>query len=152
MKTIMLIRRFWLIMFVITGFTMISCSDVGDSESEEEVVDFELIYGSWKSTFNAGGYQLIHFLHQDGTYVLEEVDDKGGHWIERGFFQLNGNDLILDIDDNDEKEDKYKFRIHKLTSSLLGIQLTDIYSYGKWESVDGNGGKDEQILLFKKVK
>ena len=48
METIMLIRRFWLIMFVITGFTMISCSDVGDSESEEEVVDFELIYGSWK--------------------------------------------------------------------------------------------------------
>ena len=151
METIMLIKRLWLIMFVITGFTMISCSDDSDSESEEEVEDSTLIYGSWKCTFSAGGYQLIHF-HQDGTYVLEEVDDKDGHWIEHGFFQLNGNDLILDIDDNDEKEDKYKFRIHKLTSSLLGIQLTDIYSYGKWESVVGNGGKDEQILLFKKVK
>ena len=54
--------------------------------------------------------------------------------------------------DNDEKEDKYKFRIDKLSSSLLGIQLTDIYSYGKWESVVGNGGKDEQMFLFKKVK
>ena len=147
----MLIKRFWLIMFVITGFTMISCSDDSDSESEEEVEDSTLIYGSWKCTFSAGGYQLISF-HQDGTYVLQEVDEDGGDWMEHGFFQLNGNDLILDIDDNDEMEDKYKFRIHKLTSSLLGIQLTDIYSYGKWKSVVGNGGKDEQIDLFKKVK
>lgn len=151
METIMLIKRLWLIMFVITGFTMISCSDDSDSESEEEVGDSTLIYGSWKRTYSDGGYQLISF-HQDGTFVIQEVYEDGGDFNYAGFFQLNGNDLILDIDDNDEKEDKYKFRIHKLTSSLLGIQLTDIYSYGKWESVVGNGGKDEQILLFKKVK
>ena len=47
METIMLIKRLWLIMFVITGFTMISCSDDSDSESEEEVGDSTLIYGSW---------------------------------------------------------------------------------------------------------
>ncbi|MDD6891635.1 MAG: hypothetical protein PUD47_06050 [Bacteroidales bacterium] len=149
MRTKMLLKHLWLIMFVITGFIMISCSDDNDSESEEEVADSTLIYGSWKYTFNAGGYQLINF-HQDGTYVLEEVDDDGGHWMDHGFFQVNGNELILDIDDDDEVEDKEKYKIHKLTSSLLGIQLTHIYSYGKWESVF-EGSKDEQILLFKKV-
>ena len=146
----MLLRRLWLIMFVITGLTVISCSDDSDSESEEEGEDSTLIYGSWKRTFSAGGYQLISF-HQDGTYVLQEVDEDGGDWMENGFFQVDGKELIMDIDDDDEVEDKFKYKIHKLTSSLLGIQLTDIYSYGKWESVVGSGGKDEQIELFKRV-
>ena len=150
METIMLIKRLWLIMFVITGFTMISCSDDSDSESEEEVGDSTLIYGSWKCTFSAGGYQLISF-HQDGTYVLQQVDEDGGDWMDNGFFQVDGKELIMDIDDDDEVEDKFKYKIHKLTSSLLVIQLTDIYSYGKWESVVGSGGKDEQIDLFKRV-
>ena len=151
METKMLLRRLWLIMFVITGFTVISCSDDSDLESEEEIEDSTLIYGSWKCTFSAGGYQLISF-HQDGTYVLQEVDEDGGDWMENGFFQVDGKELIMDIDDDDEVEDKFKYKIHKLTSSLLGIQLTDIYSYGKWESVVGSGGKDEQIDLFKRVK
>lgn len=150
METKMHLRRLWLIMFVITGFTVISCSDDSDSESEEEVEDSTLIYGSWKCTFSAGGYQLISF-HQDGTYVLQEVDEDGGDWMENGFFQVDGKELIMDIDDDDEVEDKFKYKIHKLTSSLLVIQLTDIYSYGKWESVVGSGGKDEQIDLFKRV-
>lgn len=151
METKMILRRFWLIMFVITGFTVISCSDDSDSESEEEVEDSTLIYGSWKCTFSAGGYQLISF-HQDGTYVLQQVDEDGGDWMDNGFFQVDGKELIMDIDDDDEVEDKFKYKIHKLTSSLLVIQLTDIYSYGKWESVVGSGGKDEQIDLFKRVK
>lgn len=150
METKMLLRRLWLIMFVITGFTVISCSDDSDSESEEEVEDSTLIYGSWKCTFSAGGYQLISF-HQDGTYVLQQVDEDGGDWMDNGFFQVDGKELIMDIDDDDEVEDKFKYKIHKLTSSLLVIQLTDIYSYGKWESVVGSGGKDEQIDLFKRV-
>lgn len=152
METNIHLRCFWLILFVITGFTMISCSDDSDSESEE-VDDLTLIYGSWKHTFNVGGYQLIHF-HQDGTYVAEEIDkdDNTVLWIENGYFQVKDKELIMDIDDDDEMEDKFKYKIHKLTSSLLGIQLTDIYSYGKWESVVGDGGKDEQISLFKKVK
>lgn len=150
METKMILRRFWLIMFVITGFTVISCSDDSDSESEEEVEDSTLIYGSWKCTFSAGGYQLISF-HQDGTYVLQQVDEDGGDWMDNGFFQVDGKELIMDIDDDDEVEDKFKYKIHKLTSSLLVIQLTDIYSYGKWESVVGSGGKDEQIDLFKRV-
>lgn len=144
-----LLKHFWLIMFLITGFTLTSCSDDSDSEAEEED-NSTLIYGSWKYTFSDGGYHLISF-HQNGTYVLQEVDEDGGSWMENGFFKVDGNELILDIDDDDEVEDKYKYKIHKLTSSLLGIQLTHIYSYGKWESVIGEGGKDEQIELYKRV-
>lgn len=149
METKMLLNHFWLLLLITTGFTLISCSDDNDSESEE-IEDSALIFGSWKCTFGVAGYQQLT-SHQDGTYVLEEIDDDSGHWMENGFFKVDDNELILDIDDGDVVEDKFKYKIHKLTSSLLGIQLTHIYSYGKWESVIGEGGKDEEIMLFKKV-
>lgn len=145
-----LLKHLWLVMFITIGFTLTSCSDDNDVVTEEEKEeDSALIYGSWKYTFGNAGYQLISF-HQDGKYVLQEIDDNGGHWMEHGYFKLDGDELILDNDDDDEVEDKSKYKIHKLTSSLLGIQLTHIYSYGKWISVS-EGSKDEKIELFKRV-
>lgn len=134
-------------MLVFTGLVCTSCSE--DEEEAGEKQDYStLIYGNWKAYFD-GGYEMLVF-RKDGTYTEKIYEDGQSVWLETGTFKVEGDVLILDRDDSlsEGYEDKLKFNILELTSSVLLIQLTHVYDEGKWEAL---GEEDMDIVEYQRV-
>lgn len=133
-------RLLTLLMVALFSCSLLSCSSDDDDNDNEEDVQSS-IYGTWKYEFSSG-YQLMTF-NQNGTYLLQEIDDEDGDWSDEGTFTYRDGTLILDGEE--------KFQVYSITSSKMVIRLTHIYEDGEWEYVDEDT-KDGQKMTLKRVK